>query len=42
MGDDLVPDFFTQVRKGDFFGWPWYYIGNHLDPRAPGGRRDGG
>lgn len=37
MGDDLVPDFFTQVRKGDFFGWPWYYIGQHLDPRAPQG-----
>lgn len=37
MGDDLVPDFFTQVRKGDFFGWPWYYIGQHLDPRAPKG-----
>lgn len=37
MGDDLVPDFFTRVRKGDFFGWPWYYIGNHRDPRGPGG-----
>jgi glucose/arabinose dehydrogenase len=37
MGDDLVPDFFTRVRKGDFFGWPWYYIGQHLDPHAPRG-----
>ncbi|CAN5688112.1 sorbosone dehydrogenase family protein [soil metagenome] len=37
MGDDVVPEFFTRVRKGDFYGWPWYYIGDHLDPRAPKG-----
>ena len=33
MGNDLVPDFVSRVKKGDFFGWPWFYIGNH---RAPG------
>jgi glucose/arabinose dehydrogenase len=35
MGDDLVPDFVTRVRQGDFFGWPWFYIGSHRDPRVP-------
>jgi glucose/arabinose dehydrogenase len=34
MGDDLVPDYFTRVRKGQFFGWPWYYIGKHRDPKT--------
>ncbi len=35
LGDDLVPDFFTSVRQGDFFGWPHYYIGKNHDPRMP-------
>src|SRR2546430_2446120 len=35
LGDDLVPDYVTAVRAGDFFGWPWYYIGAHHDPRMP-------
>ncbi len=33
LGDDLVPDYFTTVNKGDFFGWPYAYIGPHADPR---------
>lgn len=33
LGDNLVPDYLTQVSEGDFFGWPYYYFGNHLDPR---------
>lgn len=33
MGDDLVPDFITSVEEGDFFGWPWYYIGKNRDPQ---------
>src|SRR5262249_53527750 len=33
LGDDLVPDFITRVREGAFFGWPWYYLGVHEDPR---------
>jgi glucose/arabinose dehydrogenase len=33
LGDDLVPDFATRVAAGAFYGWPWYYIGNHEDPR---------
>jgi glucose/arabinose dehydrogenase len=35
MGDDLVPDFITQVKEGQFYGWPWYYIGKNRDPRIP-------
>lgn len=32
LGDDLPPDYLTRIRKGDFFGWPYAYIGNHPDP----------
>jgi glucose/arabinose dehydrogenase len=40
LGDDLVPDFITRVREGAFFGWPWYYLGAHEDPRRRGERPD--
>ncbi len=40
LGDDLVPDYVTRVREGGFYGWPWYYIGNHEDPRHAGARPD--
>ena len=34
LGDDLVPDFFTRIRKGEFFGWPWAYLSpTRLDPK---------
>ncbi len=33
LGDNLVPDFTTHVQNGGFYGWPWYYIGGHQDPR---------
>jgi glucose/arabinose dehydrogenase len=32
LGDSLVPDYMTQIRQGDFFGWPYAYIGPHPDP----------
>jgi glucose/arabinose dehydrogenase len=35
MGDDLVPDFATRVQDGQFFGWPWWYLGKRRDPRVP-------
>ena len=35
LGDNLPPDYATTVQQGHFYGWPWYYIGNHEDPRAP-------
>jgi glucose/arabinose dehydrogenase len=40
LGDDLVPDYSTRVREGGFYGWPWYYMGNHEDPRRAGERPD--
>jgi glucose/arabinose dehydrogenase len=40
LGDDLVPDYITRVRGSGFYGWPWYYLGNHEDPRHPGERSD--
>jgi glucose/arabinose dehydrogenase len=40
FGDDLVPDYVTRVREGAFYGWPWFYIGNHDDPRHVGERPD--
>jgi len=36
LGDNLVPDYITHVEDGGFYGWPWYYIGGHQDPRLPG------
>ncbi len=34
LGDDLVPDYFTRVRDGEFFGWPYAYLApGNLDPR---------
>ena len=40
LGDDLVPDYVTSVRENAFYGWPWYYIGNHEDPKHRGARPD--
>ncbi len=40
LGDNLVPDYVTRVRDGAFFGWPWYYIGEHQDPHHQGERPD--
>ena len=40
LGDNLVPDYVTRVRDGAFYGWPWYYIGDHADPRHDGARAD--
>ncbi len=33
LGDDLVPDYATSVKEGGFYGWPYMYIGNNVDPR---------
>jgi hypothetical protein len=40
LGDNLVPDYITRVTEGGFYGWPWYYTGNHEDPRHAGERPD--
>ncbi len=36
LGDNLVPDYITHVTPGGFYGWPWFYIGGHPDPRLDG------
>lgn len=40
LGDDLVPDYVSRVRENGYYGWPWYYLGNHEDPRHAGARPD--
>lgn len=40
LGDDLVPDYFTSVKEGAFYGWPYAYFGPHEDPRLKGQRPD--
>lgn len=40
LGDDLVPDYITEVRDGAFYGWPYAYIGPHEEPRLKGERPD--
>jgi len=40
LGDNLVPDYVTRVRKGAFYGWPWYYLGANQEPRHAGERSD--
>ncbi len=34
LGSDLVPDYMTAVKDGGFYGWPYSYYGDHLDPRV--------
>jgi glucose/arabinose dehydrogenase len=40
LGDDLVPDYLTEVHDGAFYGWPYAYFGPHEDPRRHGERPD--
>lgn len=40
LGNNLPFEYATTVREGAFYGWPWYYIGNHEDPRRKGERPD--
>jgi glucose/arabinose dehydrogenase len=40
LGDNLVPDYSTRIHQDDFFGWPWYYMGDNEDPRLAGDRPD--
>ena len=34
LGPNLVPDYLTSVREGAFYGWPYSYYGQHVDPRV--------
>jgi glucose/arabinose dehydrogenase len=40
LGPDLVPDYLTSVQDGAFYGWPYSYYGQHLDPRVEPQRPD--
>lgn len=33
LGNDLVPDYMTSVKNNGFYGWPYSYFGQHVDPR---------
>jgi glucose/arabinose dehydrogenase len=35
-GDELVPDYMTRVQQGDFYGWPYAYLGQHEEPSLKG------
>jgi len=34
LGDDLPPDYFTSLKDGGFYGWPYSYIGDNVDTRV--------
>ena len=34
LGANLVPDYLTSVRQGTFYGWPYSYWGQNVDPRV--------
>ncbi|MEX2594208.1 MAG: sorbosone dehydrogenase family protein [Anditalea sp.] len=36
LGDELVPDYITSVKEGGFYGWPYAYFGQNVDPRRVG------
>jgi len=40
LGDELVPDYATHVKRGGFYGWPYAYFGANVDPRMGGQRMD--
>jgi glucose/arabinose dehydrogenase len=40
LGPDLVPDYLTSVKDGSFYGWPYSYYGQHVDPRVNPQRPD--
>jgi glucose/arabinose dehydrogenase len=40
IGDNTPFEYATAVVEGAFYGWPWYFIGGHEDPRHAGRRPD--
>jgi len=40
LGPNLVPDYLTSVKENAFYGWPWSYYGDHVDPRVHPPRPD--
>ncbi len=37
LGDNLVPDYMTSVKRDGFYGWPYAYFGANPDPPHEGG-----
>lgn len=40
LSDDMPADFLTRLVPHGFYGWPWFYIGDHEDPIHRGERDD--
>lgn len=40
LGDNVPFEYATQVKEGGFYGWPWFYIGDHEDSRPASKRPD--
>ncbi|MCC8972347.1 PQQ-dependent sugar dehydrogenase [Bradyrhizobium brasilense] len=40
IGPNLVPDYLTSVKQGGFYGWPYSYFGQNVDPRVQPQRPD--
>ena len=40
IGDGLVPDYITSVQEDGFYGWPYSYWGQNVDPRLEGQGKD--
>jgi glucose/arabinose dehydrogenase len=40
LGDNLPPDYLTSLKDGGFYGWPYSYIGDNVDPRVRPPRPD--
>ncbi len=40
LGPNLVPDYMTSVKDGGFYGWPYSYYGQNVDPRVMPQRPD--
>jgi glucose/arabinose dehydrogenase len=40
FGPNLVPDYMTSVKDGGFYGWPYSFYGQHVDPRVMPQRPD--
>lgn len=36
LGNHLVPDYVTSIKEDGFYGWPYFYMGGHQDPRLIG------
>ncbi len=40
LGNNLVPDYMTEVQEGAFYGWPYSYFGQNVDTRVSPQRPD--